>query len=157
MVHPSIIGAMKERKADGSEVPIERKVPRKFCIKGRIEDVNDLRKETKSAIAACERIDAKGETAALNDVLHTLDDGRSKIVNKMRDVVHAKFTAYPAPARNWQPVQVPRPFRISDGTLNTGLKAAQAASVGWEALQQGDSKGKAIFKMGLAFASSSKD
>ena len=116
-----------------------------------------MRKETKSAITKCKRIGAKAEEDALNDVKNELETGRKD--KGVRDVVHAKFTAYPAPARNWQPVQVPRPvqvrqlpsFGISDGTMNTGLKAA---SVGWEALQQGDSKGTAILKMGLAFASS---
>ena len=152
VVHPKeYFGkTMKERKADGSEVPIERKVPRKFCIKGRIEDVNDLRKDTKSAIAACERIEAKGETAALGDVLHTLDHGRGK---KVRDVVHAKFTAYPEPARNWQPQQLPS-FGISDGTMKTGLKAAQAASAGLEALGRGESKGMAALTAVTAFMSS---
>ena len=144
MVHPVDWwgNEKKEQKSDGSEVPMERKVPRKICIKGSIEEVNDLRRDTKSAITACERIGAKGETEALNDVLHTLDDGRSKIVNKMRDVVHAKFTAYPAPERNWQPVQVPVPVQVrqlpsfgisadKQKVLENGLKAA---SVGWEAV-----------------------
>ena len=155
MVHPVDYwgNEKKEQKSDGSEVPMERKVPRKICIKGSIEDVNDLRRDTKSAITACERIGAKGETEALNDVLHTLDDGRSKIVNKMRDVVHAKFTAYPAPARNWQPQQLPS-FGISDGTMKTGLKAAQAASAGLEALGRGESKGMAAFKAFTAFTNS---
>ena len=76
---------VKERKADGSEVPIERKVPRKLCMKGSIEDVNGMRKDTKSAITACKRIGAEGEMDALNDVLHTLDHGLGK---KLRDVVH---------------------------------------------------------------------
>ena len=152
VVHPKeYFGkTMKERKSDGSEVPIERKVPRKFCIKGRIEDVNDLRKETKSAITACDRIDAKGETAALNDVLNTLDHGRGK---KVRDVVHAKFTAYPEPERNWQPQQL-QSFGISDGTMKTGLKAAQAASAGLEALGRGESKGMAALTAVTAFMSS---
>ena len=164
MVHPvNYFGnEKKEQKSDGSEVPMERKVPRKICIKGSIEDVNDLRRDTKSAITACERIGAKGETDALNDVLHTLDDGRSKIVDKMRDVVHAKFTAYPAPERNWQPLQVPVPVQVrqlpsfgisadKQKVLENGLKAA---SVGWEAVKQGDSKGMAALKAGNAFLSS---
>ena len=160
MVHPVDYwgNEKKEQKSDGSEVSMKRKVSRRICIGGAldsIEEVNWMRKETKSAITKCKRIGAKGEEDALNDVKNELETGRKN--EGVRDVVHAKFTAYPAPARNWQPQQIPKAFRISDGTLNTGLKAAQAASVGWEALQQGDSKGKAIFKMGLAFASSSKD
>ena len=152
MVHPVDWwgNEKKEQKSDGSQVPMERKVPRKICIKGSIEDVNDLRRDTKSAITACERIEAKGETAALNDVLHTLDHGRGK---KVRDVVHAKFTAYPEPARNWQPQQLPS-FGISDGTMKTGLKAAQAASAGLEALGRGESKGMAAFKAFTAFTNS---
>ena len=76
---------MKKQKSDGSEVPMTITVPRRICMKGDIETVDELRQETKSAITACKRIGAEGEMDALNDVLHTLDHGLGK---KLRDVVH---------------------------------------------------------------------
>ena len=76
---------MKKQKSDGSEVPMTITVPRRICMKGDIETVDELRQETKSAITACKRIGAEGEMDALNDVKNELEKGRDKGV---RDVVH---------------------------------------------------------------------
>ena len=91
MVHPVDYwgNEKKEQKSDGSEVSMKRKVSRRICIGGAldsIEEVNRMRKETKSAITACKRIGAKGEEAALNDVKNELETGRKD--KGVRDVVH---------------------------------------------------------------------
>jgi hypothetical protein len=88
------VGHDEEGNEKHQYFPIEVTVPRSLCMRGSIEDVEKLRKDVGASMGACQGIGAKGEWNALDDVLHTLNHGRSRT---LRGVEHAGFGAPPKP------------------------------------------------------------